>query len=52
MDRGMASAENVAWLRQTGRRYIPGTPKAQLRKWAPAPAEKTHTGARSVTALK
>ena len=42
MDRGMASAENVAWLRATGRRYILGTPKSELRKWAPALAEKTH----------
>ena len=42
MDRGMASAKNVAWLRETGRRYILGTPKSELRKWAPALAEKTH----------
>lgn len=41
MDRGMASAENVAWLRETGRRYILGTPKSELKKWAPALAEKT-----------
>src|SRR5476649_1161842 len=33
-DRGMASAANLAWLRQTGRRYIIGTPKAELRKFA------------------
>jgi transposase len=42
MDRGMASAENIAWLRHTGRRYILGTPKSELRKWAPALAEHTH----------
>jgi transposase len=42
MDRGMASAENLAWLRQSGRRYILGTPKSELRKWAPALADKTH----------
>jgi transposase len=42
MDRGMASAANVAWLRETGRRYILGTPKSELRKWAPALAEKSH----------
>ena len=42
MDRGMASRENVAWLRATGRRYILGAPKSELRKWAPALAEKTH----------
>lgn len=41
MDRGMASAENVAWLRETGRRYILGTPRSELRKWAPALADKT-----------
>jgi transposase len=41
MDRGMASAENLAWLRETGRRYILGMPKSELRKWAPALAEKT-----------
>ena len=30
-DRGMASAENLAWLRQTGRRYIIGAPKSELK---------------------
>jgi transposase len=34
MDRGMTSAENLAWLQQTGRRYLIGTPKSELRKWA------------------
>jgi transposase len=33
-DRGMSSAENLAWLRQTGRRYIIGAPKVELRKFA------------------
>jgi transposase len=33
-DRGMASAINLAWLRQTGRRYIIGAPKAELKKFA------------------
>ncbi len=32
-DRGMASADNLAWLRQTGRRYIIGAPKSELRKF-------------------
>jgi transposase len=32
-DRGMASAENLAWLRQTGRRYIIGAPKQELKKF-------------------
>jgi hypothetical protein len=27
MDRGMASAQNIDWLRETGRRYIIGPPK-------------------------
>jgi transposase len=34
MDRGMTSAENIAWLRRTGRRYLIGTPKSELRKWS------------------
>jgi transposase len=38
-DRGMASAANLAWLRQTGRRYIIGAPKAELRKFANELAE-------------
>ena len=33
-DRGMASAANLAWLRQTGRRYIIGAPKSELRKFS------------------
>ena len=33
-DRGMASAENLAWLRSTGRRYIIGTPKSELKTFA------------------
>jgi transposase len=33
-DRGMASAENLAWLRATGRRYIIGAPKSELKKFA------------------
>jgi transposase len=35
-DRGMASAENLAWLRATGRRYIIGAPKSELKKFADA----------------
>ena len=30
----MASAENLAWLRSTGRRYIIGAPKSELKKFA------------------
>jgi transposase len=33
-DRGMASAGNLAWLRETGRRYIIGAPKSELKKFA------------------
>lgn len=32
-------AENVAWLKQTGRRYLIGTPKSELRKWTREIAE-------------
>jgi len=34
MDRGMTSAANIAWLQKTGRRYLIGTPKSQLKKFA------------------
>jgi transposase len=34
MDRGMVSQQNVAWLNQTGRRYVIGTPKAELKRFA------------------
>ena len=39
MDRGMSSAENVSWLQQSGRRYLIGTPKSELRKWSREIAE-------------
>ena len=39
MDRGMTSAANLAWLRETGRRYLVGTPKRELRRWAPQLAD-------------
>jgi transposase len=39
MDRGMSSAENVAWLQETGRRYLIGTPKSELKKWGREIAE-------------
>jgi transposase len=32
-DRGMASVANLAWLRNTGRRYIIGAPKSELKKF-------------------
>ena len=34
MDRGMTSAANIAWLQKTGRRYLVGTPKSDLKKFA------------------
>lgn len=39
MDRGMTSADNLEWLRETGRRYLVGTPKSELKKWAGAIAD-------------
>ena len=35
-DRGMASAANLAWLRETGRHYIIGAPKSELKQFASA----------------
>jgi transposase len=40
-DRGMASRENLAWLRSTGRRYIIGAPKSELKRFADALAAGT-----------
>lgn len=39
MDRGMMSAENIAWLQQSGRRYLIGASKQELKRWAPALAD-------------
>ena len=33
MDRGMTSEDNLAWFWQTNRRFLVGTPKAELKKW-------------------
>ena len=41
MDRGMVSVENIAWLNSTGRRYVIGTARSELRRWAKQIAEKT-----------
>jgi transposase len=41
MDRGMVSAENIAWLNSTGRRYVIGTARAELKRWSKQLAEKT-----------
>jgi transposase len=41
MDRGMVSAENIAWLNDTGRRYVIGTPRSELKRWARQLADRT-----------
>jgi hypothetical protein len=41
MDRGMVSAENIAWLNSTGQRYVIGTPRSELGRFAKQIAEKT-----------
>ena len=41
MDRGMTSADNLAWLRQTGRRYLIGTPRGEVKKWSHQMAEES-----------
>src|SRR3990170_517675 len=40
MDRGMVSAENISWLNDTGRRYVIGTPRSELKRWARQLAER------------
>ncbi|MEW6248767.1 MAG: IS1634 family transposase [Nitrospirota bacterium] len=47
MDRCMTSEENLAWLRASGRRYLLGTPKSEVRKWA-----QTLTEARDWTTVR
>ena len=39
MDRGMVSAQNIAWLNESGRRYVVGTPRSELKRWARQLAE-------------
>jgi transposase len=34
MDRGMVSRKNLAWLKSTGRHYLIGTPRSQMRQWS------------------
>ena len=41
MDRGMVSAENIAWLNETGRRYVIGTARGELKRWSRELADKT-----------
>jgi transposase len=40
MDRGMVSAENIAWLNDTERRYVIGTARAELKRWSRELADK------------
>jgi transposase len=40
MDRGMTSAENIAWLRSSERHYLIGTSKSELKKFAPQLADR------------
>ena len=41
MDRGMVSAENIAWLNATGRRYVLGTARSELKRWSRELAERS-----------
>jgi transposase len=41
MDRGMVSAENISWLNATGRRYVIGSARSELGRFAEQIAEKT-----------
>jgi len=41
MDRGMVSAENLTWLNSTKRRYVIGTARSELRRFAKQLADKT-----------
>ena len=40
MDRGMVSVENLAWLKESGRRYLIGTSRAEVKKWSRQLAEE------------
>jgi len=40
MDRGMTSKENVDWLQRTGRRYLIGTPKVEMKRYREQLIEK------------
>ena len=39
-DRGLCSRANLGWLRQSGRRYIIGSPKSELRRFSSALAAR------------
>jgi len=40
MDRGMVSRDNITWFKETGRQYLVGTPKSELKRWEAALVEK------------
>jgi transposase len=42
MDRGMVSAENIAWLQSSGRRYVIGAARSELRRWGRELADKSN----------
>jgi transposase len=52
MDRGMVSDENVAFLKEGSRRYILGTPKAQLRRFEMQLTESDWTSVREGVEVK
>ena len=41
MDRGMVSQENVSWLQRTGRRYVLGASRTELKRWRTELANET-----------
>jgi transposase len=40
MDRGMASRKNIRWLQSTGRRYVLGSARSEVQRWAKSFAEE------------
>ena len=52
MDRGMVSEANLRWMREEGRQYIVGTPKAMLRKFEQHLLDKDWTPVREGVQVK
>ena len=42
MDRGMVSRSNIEWLQNTGRRYLLGAARSELKKWKPELLEENN----------
>jgi len=40
MDRGMVSEDNLTWLQESGRRYLIGTARGEVKKWSRQLAEE------------